>query len=309
MKSTTTILGCSGGIGEDLRTTSLLLDDDILIDAGTGVGDLSLNAMQKINTVFLTHSHLDHICSIAFLLDAVGVDRKAPLQVIGIEETITALKTHIFNNVIWPDFTAIPNKSNPVLTFRTISIGESISIERPNHHLENSSTTDDGNTTRLITALPVQHSIPGNGYWIDSGEGALVFSGDTGPAPEFWQAVNHLNGNSSSEKASKQSPKNNKNNNGNNAENVNQNYLKHLIIETSFTNAEQDLAKLSGHYHPAQLAADLQLLQAPCSVWITHLKPGFADAIMAELHQDLKTINSKASDSVQALKNVQVLVF
>lgn len=304
MKSTITILGCSGGIGADLRTTSLLLDDDILIDAGTGVGDLSLNAMQNINTVFLTHSHLDHICSIAFLLDAVGVDRKAPLQVIGIEETITALKTHIFNNVIWPDFTAIPNRSNPVLTFRTIHIGETIAIARPNH-AESSSSADDGNTTRLITALPVQHSIPGNGYWIDSGEGALVFSGDTGSAPDFWQAVNHLNGNSGSEKDSKQRATNNKNND----ENVDQNYLKHLIIEISFTNAEADLAKLSGHYHPAQLAADLQLLQAPCSVWITHLKPGYGDAIMAELHQDLKAINSKAKHSVQALKNAQVLVF
>lgn len=100
MKSTITVLGYSGGIGQDLRTTTLLLDDDVLIDAGTCVGYLSLEAMQKINTVFLTHSHLDHICSIAFLLDAVGVDRQAPLQVIGIEETITALKTHIFSNYL-----------------------------------------------------------------------------------------------------------------------------------------------------------------------------------------------------------------
>ena len=37
------VLGCSGGIGgRHLRTTSLLVDNDILIDAGTGVGDVSL---------------------------------------------------------------------------------------------------------------------------------------------------------------------------------------------------------------------------------------------------------------------------
>ena len=32
------ILGCSGGIGGNMRTTSILVDDDVLIDAGTGVG-------------------------------------------------------------------------------------------------------------------------------------------------------------------------------------------------------------------------------------------------------------------------------
>lgn len=32
------ILGCSGGVGGKLRTTSMLVDHDILIDAGTGFG-------------------------------------------------------------------------------------------------------------------------------------------------------------------------------------------------------------------------------------------------------------------------------
>lgn len=278
MKSTITILGCSGGIGADLRTTSLLLDDDILIDVGTGVGDLSLEAMQKINTIFLTHSHLDHICSLPLILDTVGVHRTKPLRVFGIDATIHALKTHIFNNVIWPDFSKIPSTEKPCLAFEVIDVGQTIIV---------------GDVS--ITALPVNHSIPGNGYWIDSGEGALVFSGDTGPAPKFWQAVNQMHANKKGVQGEKQ------------PDDIS--YLKHLIVETSFTNAEEGLAKLSGHYHPAQLAADLQLLQAPCSFWITHLKPGYGDAIMAELHQDLKLINSKARDSVQALKNAQVLVF
>ena len=55
------ILGCSGGVSANLRTTSLLVDGDVLIDAGTGVGDLSLEEMSRIQHVFLTHSHLDHI--------------------------------------------------------------------------------------------------------------------------------------------------------------------------------------------------------------------------------------------------------
>lgn len=66
------ILGCSGGIGGQLRTTSMLLDNDILIDAGTGVGNLSFKQLTRINHVFVTHSHLDHVSHIPFLVDTVG---------------------------------------------------------------------------------------------------------------------------------------------------------------------------------------------------------------------------------------------
>jgi phosphoribosyl 1,2-cyclic phosphodiesterase len=72
------ILGCSGGISASLRTTAMLLDDDVLIDAGTGVGDLALDEMVRIDHIFVTHSHLDHICCIPFLVDTVGYRRKTP---------------------------------------------------------------------------------------------------------------------------------------------------------------------------------------------------------------------------------------
>lgn len=175
MSSTIRVLGCSGGISKDLRTTSLLLDEDTLIDAGTGVGDLSLDELKKIDQVFLTHSHLDHICSIAFLVDAVGAARSQPLKVYGLRETLGALQKHIFNNVIWPDFTKIPNIEKPFVTLHEISLGQTIQIG-----------------VRSVTALPVQHSIPAVGYQIDSGSGKLVFSGDTGPCEEFWKAINRL---------------------------------------------------------------------------------------------------------------------
>jgi ribonuclease BN (tRNA processing enzyme) len=67
------VLGCSGGIGGyHLRTTSMLVDHDILIDAGTGVADLSLAELALIDHVFLTHSHLDHIASLPLLIDSVS---------------------------------------------------------------------------------------------------------------------------------------------------------------------------------------------------------------------------------------------
>ena len=65
------VLGCSGGIGAGSRTTALLVDDDVLIDAGTGIGDLALEDMDSIRHVFLTHSHLDHVAGLPMLADRI----------------------------------------------------------------------------------------------------------------------------------------------------------------------------------------------------------------------------------------------
>src|SRR5438045_1003394 len=110
------ILGCSGGIGgRHLRTTSMLLDNDVLIDAGTGVSDLSLTELSMIDHVFVTHSHLDHVTSIPFMVDTVGGMRDRPLTVHALPETVEVLRNHLFNWSIWPDFTQIPSIENPLL--------------------------------------------------------------------------------------------------------------------------------------------------------------------------------------------------
>ena len=97
------VLGCSGAIAKDCRTTSFLLDDDVLVDAGTGVGDLTLEQMLRIDHVLLTHSHLDHIAALPLMLDSTAGQRSKPVQVHALADTIKALKAHVFNNIIWPD--------------------------------------------------------------------------------------------------------------------------------------------------------------------------------------------------------------
>src|SRR5688572_32455564 len=115
------VLGCSGGIGgRHLRTTSFLLDSDILIDAGTGVGDLTLAELSQIDHIFITHSHLDHVASIPFLVDTVGGMRSKPLSVYATRATTEILKNHLFNWAIWPDFTEIPTPEAPFLRYREI---------------------------------------------------------------------------------------------------------------------------------------------------------------------------------------------
>ncbi len=169
------ILGCSGGIGGTLRTTSMLLDEDILIDAGTGVGDLSLNEMAKIDHVFVTHSHLDHVTSIPFIVDSVGYMRTKPIIIHATQATQEILKQHLFNWKIWPDFSEIPNKNKPHMRHENISIGTTVELEG-----------------RRITPLPADHVVPAVGFHLDSGKSSLVFTGDTTSNDSFWVVVNKI---------------------------------------------------------------------------------------------------------------------
>lgn len=169
------VLGCSGGIGGDLRTTSFLVDDDILVDAGTGVGDLAIEQMAKIDHIFVTHSHLDHVLSIPLLADTVISLRKTPITVHATRETWQILKEHMFNWKIWPDFTVIPNEQNPLLVYSEVTIGQTVNLNG-----------------RMFTPLPANHVVPAVGYQIDSGKGSLVFTGDTTNCDALWETVNRI---------------------------------------------------------------------------------------------------------------------
>jgi cAMP phosphodiesterase len=170
------VLGCSGGIGgEHLRTTSLLVDDDLLIDAGTGVGDLTIDELARIDHLFLTHTHLDHIACLPLMIDSVADRRSRPLTVYGIPAVLDILRKHVFNWLVWPDFTEIPSAGKPFMRYQPIELLQPVTIG-----------------ARSITPLPVDHTVPAVGYQLDSGAGSLVFSGDTGPCDALWQAINRI---------------------------------------------------------------------------------------------------------------------
>ena len=169
------ILGCSGGIGAELRTTSMLVDQDILIDAGTGVGNLSMDELLKIDHILLTHSHLDHIAFLPFLLDTVMGIRAEPITVYANKETLETLRLHIFNWKVWPDFNAIPSVDNPFLRYSEVKLGEPLELNG-----------------RKFTPLPANHVVPAIGYHVDSGEASLVFTGDTTVCDALWVEVNKI---------------------------------------------------------------------------------------------------------------------
>ena len=240
------VLGCAGGIGgAQLRTTSFLVDDDVLIDAGTGAADLSLPELVKINHVFLTHAHMDHICALPMLLDSVAPFRSTssgaqPVTVYALPQVIDVLQRHIFNNQIWPDFSRIPSASQPYLRYQSLALGETFTLPEQ----------------RRFQTLPADHVVPACGYLLTSANGKRwAFSGDTGPCPALWQTLNTLPS------------------------------LDALIIETAFSNAEEALAIAAKHLCPKQLYAELSQLTLKTPIYITHLKPGEADLTMQEVNQ------------------------
>jgi ribonuclease BN (tRNA processing enzyme) len=232
------ILGCSGGIGSNDSTTALHVGARTLIDAGSGLLKLSQKELIQIDTIFFTHSHLDHVLGLPLLLDSVGLARKKPLTVYALKATILSIKKHIFNNVIWPDFTKIPSAKNPVVVFKEIKALQTIRMDGFN-----------------ITAVPANHSVPAIGYHVTSKKRSLIFTGDTTHCPSLITYINKLD------------------------------RLDDLIIETAFLNKEVKLAELSKHYYPTLLIKDAHHMKKRPAIFITHLKPGYENAIMKEIEK------------------------
>jgi ribonuclease BN (tRNA processing enzyme) len=167
------LLGCNGGIGGTTRqSTCYLLGDRVLIDAGTGLGTLPLEQMQRIDHVVLTHAHLDHIACLPLLVDSVAAQREAPIQVWALPGVTAILSDHIFNDKIWPDFTQIPSPEQPFMQLNTLPEMLIVAGMR-------------------ITALPAHHGIPACGLRVEREGIAVAFSGDTADCPAFWAAVNN----------------------------------------------------------------------------------------------------------------------
>ena len=167
------VLGCHGGELPRHRTTCFLIDERLTVDGGAITAALDLEDIVKIDDIFLTHSHFDHVKDVPLMTDLLVGKRDKPVVVHGPAETMEAMDKDVFNNRVWPDFRVIPTKEKPVLAFETIPV--------------NAPVTCQG---LRIRAVPVHHPVYSVGYIIEGKHGAIAFSGDTGPTVDLWHAIN-----------------------------------------------------------------------------------------------------------------------
>lgn len=164
------VLGAYGGELGPYRNSAYLFDDAMLLDAGGASPAMTVEDVRRLKAIVLTHAHADHIASIPFLLDVrIGFDT---LDIWGLRETIAALRIHVFNNKIWPDFERIPDPRHPLLRY---------------HEVEREKPFELGGLR--INPVAVDHTVPTVGYVVEDEGGAVIFSADTGPTGRIWEVA------------------------------------------------------------------------------------------------------------------------
>ncbi len=229
------VLGSAGAELPDFRPPAFLLDDQLLLDAGTIGSVLSEEEQWKIHSILITHSHLDHIRSIPALADNIIIKNlDHTVSIHSTVEVITALQNHLFNNIIWPDFTQIPTSQNPVISYKQVIPYQEYTVKE-----------------YRVTAIPVNHTVPTVGFRVVSGGKSLVYTGDTGPTDAIWPYCSGADA---------------------------------LIVEVSFPDSMQDLAKLTKHLTATMLVKELSKISVlPKQIFITHPKPQYYDLIRKEV--------------------------
>jgi len=168
------VLGCSGAEFPGRNPSSFLLDGKILFDAGSLTKTLDLRGQLRVEHIFITHVHLDHVIGIPFVLDNIAVGNIwHKVNIISIPPVVKALKKNILNNSIWPDFTVIPDIHSGIVTLGELKAGQSIRVK---HY--------------TITPVKVRHSVPATGYLVENDQKRRFFyTGDTGPTALTWQKL------------------------------------------------------------------------------------------------------------------------
>ena len=174
-KPTIKILGASGGKSDNKALTSLQISSNSVIDAGNLIDGLG-SSLQNLEHIFLTHLHLDHIVDIPFVLDNIYEIQTKPIKIYGQQENLDALKKHIFNWDIWPDFTTIKMKNSDEFCAEFIPIDINNTIIQDNYS---------------ITPIANKHTDFSNGFVISKNNSSLLFTSDTYCCDSIWERVNN----------------------------------------------------------------------------------------------------------------------
>ncbi len=239
------VIGCHGGETPRHRTSAFVLDDRLAIDAGSLTSGMDLEAQCALEAVLVSHAHLDHVRDLATIADNRAQNGCKPLIIAATLETQGILKKHFFNNKLWPDFTKIPSASKPTIQYLTLKPEVKTKV-----------------AGYSVRAILVSHTIECCAFIIEGKDGAIGYSGDTGPTDRLWEVLNGTK------------------------------RLRALLMEVSFPNREQKVATLSGHHTPQTMGPDLKKLTNPKDIatLLYHIKPNFQREVERECAK-LKGLN------------------
>lgn len=166
------VLGGHGGLAKGFSTTSFLIDEKLLIDAGAVAATLTIEQQTNIDFILISHCHLDHIKDLAFISDNCFGLKGKPFEVYTHQTVKQIIKDHFLNDIIWPDFTILPNKNNPTITINAIA--EEVKFSLGDYS---------------ILPVKVNHAHDAMGFIIEKGDSAVLFTLDTGPTERIWEVA------------------------------------------------------------------------------------------------------------------------
>jgi cAMP phosphodiesterase len=167
------VLGCFGGSVKGRHLSCFLLNDSIALDAGSLTQALTLEEQTGVRHIIVSHSHLDHNCALAFFADNVYGRIEQPALVYGTPPVVASLRQHMFNDVLWPDFSRLPNNHSPTIRFQEIQEERPFTIDK-----------------LTFTPLAVNHITPTVGFLIEDRKSSIIVTSDTGPTDRVWEVAN-----------------------------------------------------------------------------------------------------------------------
>jgi response regulator RpfG family c-di-GMP phosphodiesterase/ribonuclease BN (tRNA processing enzyme) len=257
--NTIKILGAYGTKASGYGTISIALNKDSVIDAGNLLDTLQ-DASVELANIWITHSHLDHIVEIAYILDNYFTERKKTLCVYGLPETIRALQENFFNDIIWPDFSKISllNSNDMVLKYKVVHLEQKYQIAE----------------NEFLEPFATDHTVVSCGYLYTKQNATIMIATDTYSIKNIIKILEERE------------------------------EIKALIIECSFPNKLENLAKESKHLTPKLLFDQLNVLnRRDITIYINHMKPMCIDQISQEIEQ------YRAKWQIEILKDEEFLYF
>jgi ribonuclease BN (tRNA processing enzyme) len=171
------ILGCYGNVLGDHRTTAFLINDSILLDAGTVTETLGHTRLGGIKQVVISHTHIDHVKGLFSLVDELALMGGHTIDLTSVNQILDIISQNLFNNLIWPDFTVIPSEDRAVINVRTIELEKTAAV---------------GSVT--VKPILMTHTVYTVGCVVKEGDHGFMFTSDTGPTQRFWEVAREEQG-------------------------------------------------------------------------------------------------------------------